>query len=175
MDRGRVIYLAGLGLLSFAAAAPAAAAPAAPDKNASARVSINRPATLRKLEDLNFGCLIVTGAGTAIVNPDTDALTTTGGVIQTGANCPAYAALFEAVSPQKGVVIVRIPKNPITVTRVGGTETMTVSNWTLSGNSNRTVAAQEPFAFAVGGTLTVRANQADGLYTGTFAVDIQYP
>lgn len=175
MDRGRAILLAALGLPSFAAAAPSAAAPVAPDKNALAKVSINRPATLRKLEDLNFGCLIVTGAGTAVVNPDTDALTTTGGVTRTGANCPAYAALFEAVSPQRGVVIIRAPRNPITVTRFGGTETMTVSNWTVSGNSNRTVAAQEPFAFAIGGTLYVGANQADGLYTGTFAVDIQYP
>jgi hypothetical protein len=52
---------------------------------------------------------------------------------------------------------------------------MTVSNWTMSGNSNRTVAAQEPFTFKVGGTLFVNANQAEGAYIGTFNVDIQYP
>jgi hypothetical protein len=73
------------------------------------------------------------------------------------------------------VVIVRIPKTPITLTRVGGTETMTVSNWTLSGNSNRTVVAQEPFSFSVGGTLFVNANQVEGDYVGTFDVQIQYP
>lgn len=175
MDRLGVPFLALAGLLSLAAAAPASAAPVGPDRNAAATAAIYWPASLRKLEDLNFGCLIVTGAGTAVVDPNTDAMTTTGGVTQTGANCPAYSALFEAVSPQKGVVIVRVPKNPITVTRVGGTETMSVSNWTLSGNSNRTVAAQEPFTFSIGGTLNVGANQMDGLYTGTFVVDIQYP
>ena len=86
-----------------------------------------------------------------------------------------YAALFEAISPAKNVVIIRIPRNPITLTRVGGTETMTVSNWTLSGNSKRNTVAHEPFAFKVGGTLSVNANQAEGLYLGNFDVEIQYP
>jgi len=168
-----LLALATAGLLSLAAAAPASAAPVGPNRNATAAADIRPPATLRKLEDLNFGCLSVTTAGTATIDPNTDAVTTTGGVIRAG--CLAYAALFEAVSPVKGVVIVRIPRQPITVTRAGGTETMTVSNWTMSGNSNRTVAALEPFAFSVGGRLAVNANQAEGLYTGTFLVEIQYP
>jgi hypothetical protein len=162
-------------MLSVAAAAPVHAAPVAPDRNATATALIAQPAQVRKLEDLNFGCLIVTGAGTAVVDPNSEAVTTTGGVTRVGANCLAYAALFEAVSPIKGVVIVRIPKDPITVTRVGGTETMTVSNWTLDGSSNRNVPAKEPWSFKVGGTLTVKANQVEGLYTGTFTVDVQYP
>ncbi|HEU4704250.1 MAG TPA: DUF4402 domain-containing protein [Sphingomicrobium sp.] len=115
----------------------------------------------------------MTGAGTAIIDPNSDSMTTTGGVIHAG-GLP-YAAQFEAVSPIKAVVIIRTPRNPITVTRVGGSETMTVSNWTLSGNSRRTVAAQEAFSFKVGGTLSVNANQAEGLYLGTFTVEIQYP
>jgi hypothetical protein len=85
-----------------------------------------------------------------------------------------YAAFFDGVSPNRAVVIIRIPRNPITLTRVGGTQTMTVSNWTLSGNSRRTIAAQEPFDFKVGGTLFVNANQAEGTYVGSFEVDVQY-
>lgn len=160
------------GLLLFAAT-PAQAAPVAPDKDATATVSIYLPATYRKLQDLNFAYLSVTTAGTATIDPNTDAMTTTGGVLHL-ARTP-YAALFEAVSPIKTVVIIRLPKNPITVTRIGGTETMTVSDWTLSGNPRRAVAAQEPFTFSVGGTLYVNANQVEGAYVGTFAVDIQYP
>ena len=39
---------------------------------------------------------------------------------------------------------------------------MTVSSWTISGGGNsRNVAAQEAFSFAIGGTLTVNANQAE--------------
>ena len=155
--------------------APAAgqAAPASPDRNATSTVEIVGPAAVRNLQDLNFAYLTVAGAGTAIIDPNTDTMTTTGGVLHAG-GLP-YAALFEGVAPTKGVVIVRLPRQPITLTRVGGTETMTVSNWTISGNAKRTVAAQEPFDFKVGGTLNVNANQAEGTYLGTFAVEIQYP
>jgi hypothetical protein len=169
-----VSYLRGLlGLAALFAPALAHAAPVAPNRNATATVYIAPPASVRKLEDLNFASLIVNGAGTAVVDPNTDGMTTTGGVIYaTGLH---YAALFEAVSPVRAVVIIRIPRDPITITRAGGTETMTVSNWTLSGSARRTVAAQEAFEFKVGGTLTVNANQAEGLYVGNFDVEVQYP
>lgn len=159
--------------LAHPAAAQVAAAPAAPDKQAKATVVVTRPAAVRNLEHLDFAYLAVTTPGTAVINPDTEVMTTTGGVLHVGGT--PSAALFEAVSPVKAVVIIRIPRQPITVTRVGGTETMTVSTWTLSGNSRRTVAAQEAFDFRVGGTLNVKANQAEGTYLGTFDVEIQYP
>ena len=162
-----------LGLAALMAPTLAHAAPVEPDKQARSTVRITPPATVRKLEDLNFASLSVTTAGTAIIDPNTDTMTTTGGVLHAGGT--PYAALFEAVSPVKAVVIIRAPRNPITVTRVNGTETMTVSNWTVSGNARRTVAAQEAFSFKVGGTLSVNANQVEGLYIGTFTVEIQYP
>lgn len=173
MTRARIRRLCLLGLLSLLTAAGVHAAPASPDRNAAAAVQIRLPATVRKLQDLNFAFLAVTSPGTAVVDPNSDSMTTTGGVFQVGGT--AYAALFEGVAPQRGVVIIRIPQDPITVTRVGGTETMTVSDWTISGNARRTVASQEPFDFRVGGTLYVNAGQAEGAYVGTFAVEIQYP
>lgn len=163
-----------LGLAALAASSsPSYAAPVAPSKNATGTATITNPASLRKLNDLNFGNLTVTTAGTAIINPNTDVLTTTGGVIVAGGL--HYSALFEAVSPVKNVVIIRIPKTASTITRVGGTETMTVDSWTLAGTASRNVVAKEPFQFTVGGTLHVNANQVEGLYLGTFTVDIQYP
>ena len=170
----RFFTLLAAGLLSLAAETPAFAARVGAATPARSRAEIAYPAQVRRLQDLNFGYLSVTTAGTAVMNPNTDALTTTGGVVSQGGF--PYAALFEAVSPRKGVVIVRLPKNPITLTRVGGTETMTVSSWTISGGGNsRNVASQEPFSFAIGGTLAVNANQAEGNYQGTFDVEVQYP
>ena len=99
-------------------------------------------------------------------------MTTTGGVLHVSG--VPYGALFEAVSPIKNVVHIKIPKQPITLTRVGGTETMTVDNFTISGAANRNVVAKEPFEFTVGGTLRVNANQAEGDYVGEFTVDIQF-
>lgn len=159
--------------LALAAPALAHAAPVAPVKRATATAIINTSASVRKLNDLNFAMLSVTTAGTAIVNPNTDTMTTTGGVLFAGG--VPYAALFEAVSPVKNVVLIRIPRTASTLTRIGGTETMTVDTWTLSGSANRNVVVKEPFSFKVGGTLHVNANQVEGLYVGTVAVDIQFP
>ena len=170
---GLSLLRGALALAALFAPAVAHAAPVEPDQQATGTVRIVPPASVRKLQDLNFASLTVTTAGTAVIDPNTDAMTTTGGVLH-AAGVP-YAALFEGVSPVKAVVIIRIPRNPITVTRVGGTETMTVSNWTMSGAGRRTLAAQEAFEFRVGGTLNVNANQVEGLYLGTFTVEIQYP
>lgn len=161
------------GLLSIATAAPLFATPRAAVPPATAMIDIRQPASVRLMNDLNFAYLTVTTAGTAVVNPDTDAMTTTGGVVRI-AGTP-YAAQFEAVSPVKGVVHIRAPKTATILTRVGGTETMTVTNFIVSGSGTRNANAKEPFAFKVGGTLHVNANQAEGLYTGTFNVDVQYP
>jgi hypothetical protein len=162
-----------LGLAALFAPALAHAAPVAPDRNATGTVQIFPPSSVRKLEDLDFAYLSVTTAGTAIINPNTDAMTTTGGVLHAGG--VPFPAMFEAISPVRAVVIIRIPRDPITVTRVGGTETMTVSNWTMSGNARRTVVANEAFTFKVGGTLNVNANQVEGTYVGSFSVEVQYP
>jgi hypothetical protein len=162
-----------LGLAALSACSPAQAAPTPAVTNATAKVEIISGVNVRKLRDLNFAWLTAGGAGTATINPDTEVMTTTGGVLHAGAT--PFAALFEAVSPAKAVVIIRIPRDPIIVTRVGGTETMTVSNWTLSGNSRRNTVAHEQFEFKVGGTLTVGANQVEGLYLGSFDVEIQFP
>lgn len=88
---------------------------------------------------------------------------------------PTTAAVFVGVGTRRAPVILRIPKNPIVLTRVGGTETMTVSNFTLDGPSTRQINAYEAFEFQVGGQLNVAANQVDGTYVGTFSVTVQYP
>lgn len=168
----RLSPLLAAGLLSIAAAAPGHAAPVAATTPAEGRVHIHFPGTIRLMNDLNFATLAVTGAGTAVINPNTDVMTTTGGVLHYGGT--PYSALFEAVSPTKTVVHIRAPKKAIILTRVGGTETMRVDNFTVSGTGSRNVVAKETFSFSIGGTLYVGANQADGVYTGTFEVELQY-
>ena len=166
--RGALVALAALLAPTLARAAPVS-----PNRNATATVEIATSATIRKIEDLNFAMLTVTTAGTAVINPNTDTMTTTGGVIHAGGM--PYAALFEAISPIKNNVHIRIPKVATVLTRVGGTETMIVDTWTLSGSDKRNIVVREPFQFKVGGTLRVNANQVEGTYVGTFTVDVQFP
>ena len=95
MGRFHLLRLAAL-LLSFAPAATQAASVGASPKP-TAVVTINFPASLSKLQDMDFGSLMVTTAGTAILDSNTDVVTTTGGVVRAG-GIP-HAARFERRRP----------------------------------------------------------------------------
>ena len=160
-------------LLPLMLSAAAVAAPVPASTDATGTASILRPLTILKQSDMDFGELVVAGAGTAVINPVSSAMTTTAALTPIGTT--AHPAVFTTTGSRNSVVIIRIPQNPITLTRVGGTETMAVSGWTLDGNSNRRIPQNTGFNFAVGATLTVAAGQIDGTYLGTFDVTVQYP
>ena len=162
---------AGLSSLLFSAAALAAPVPATADARGTA--SILKPLSILKQADLEFGGLIVAGAGTAVLDPVSAALTTTGGLTKIGTT--AHPATFTTTGSKNSVVLIRIPTAAITLTQIGGSGTMSVSNWTLDGSTNRRIPQNSAFNFSVGGTLTVAAGQADGTYTGTFTVTVEYP
>ena len=162
-------------LLALLAPAGAFASPPQlflPNRNAVANANIILPATITKLNDMDFGCITSSTAGTAILDSNTGAVTTTGGV--TFAGCLPHAAQFAAVSPSKTVVRITIPNKPVTLTRVGGTETMTIDTWTINGATTRNVVAHQTFSFQIGGTLHVGANQVEGVYNGNFDVILSY-
>jgi hypothetical protein len=169
-----LLFRAGalLALVSPAAAHALPPEQFLPDKNSTGTARIVLPAIVTNLNDMDFGFVTVTTAGTAILDSNTGAITTTGGVLFAG-GLP-HPAQFAAVSPSKTVVHIMLPKQPATLTRVGGTETMTVDTWTINGATTRNVVAHETFSFSVGGTLHVNANQVEGTYTGTFDVTFNY-
>ena len=72
-------------------------------------------------------------------------------------------------------VNIKVPSRAVLLTRVGGTQTIALDNFTLDGQSKRTLARAGVFEFAVGATLRPAANQMEGVYAGTFEVTIQYP
>ena len=152
---------------------PAIAAPIASPTPPSAQAALMRPLTLTKLADMDFGNLGVTTAGTAVIDPVTNTLAVTGGVIRLGGT--PHAARFAGATFSSAVVNIKIPNSTILLTRVGGTQTIALNAFTLDGQSKRTMAAAGLFEFAVGATLRPAANQMEGVYTGTFDVTIQYP
>ena len=161
-------------LLALGALAPARAAPVAAAEDGSAAIALLHPLEILKREDLDFGNVAVpVSAGTVVIDPDTNSISSTGGVLLLGGT--PHAAMFTGAAGSSSVVIIRIPKQPITLTRVSGTETMTVSKFTLQGLDKRQAARNVAFDFRVGATLNVNANQAEGVYEGTFEVSIQYP
>ena len=160
-------------LFSVLGETPALAAPIAPNRQAGSQAIVLRPLSLLKVDDMDFGWLTVTTPGTAVLNPFTGAVTTTGGVLAVGGG--PQRARFVGAASRNSPIKIRIPNKPITLTRQGGTETMTLSSWTLDGPADRKTGPDRAFDFYLGGTLTVGANQAEGLYVGTFDVEVQYP
>ncbi len=168
----RVVRLLGVALvLSIRGTIGAAATPVVP---VTANVAVILPLSVTKLQDMDFGYLSVTTAGTAVLDPDSDSLSITGGVLPVGGT--PHCAEFLGAAEHNAVVNIKIPKQPTTLTRNGGTETMTATNFTLqSGLSKKTLGNMDSFTFRVGATLNVGAGQAEGTYVGTFDVTVQYP
>ena len=163
--------LASLLVLSLPANGLAAPAQAAPKARNQALVL--RPLTLVRLSDLDFAQLGVTTGGTATIGPVTGAISVTGGLIPlAGTPTPAR---FAGAASKRSVVNIRVPKVPVLIRRVGGTETLSVSNFTLDGQDKKTLAEQESFTFSVGAQITVPAGTVEGLYTGEIDVTVQYP
>lgn len=142
-------------------------------KDASGKASILKSLSVIKQVDLDFGEVITTGAGTVVMDPTSGALTTTGGLTIMGTS--AHPATFTATGSKNSVVNIRLPSSAVTLTRVGGGGTLTISNFTTDGKTNRKFALNTAFNFNVAATLNVGAAQPDGTYTGTFPITVQYP
>ena len=173
MTGGLRPFLAAMLLLALIAPAAASAAPVSPPANPAAQASLMKPLTLTRIADMDFGYIGVTANGTAVINAVTDTMTTTGGVLALGGT--PHAAIFRGLAQGNSVVIIRVPNQPVMLTRIGGTETIRLDNFTLDGQSKRTMAQQGMFDFKVGATLRPTVGQVEGLYSGTFEVTIQYP
>jgi hypothetical protein len=169
----RLLLLAATLPLALIAPAAAQAAPVSPPAKPSGQASLMKPLTLTKLNDMDFGNLGVIANGTAVIDPVTDTMTTTGGVLRLGGT--PRAATFRGVAQGSAVVNIKVPNGGINLTRVGGTQTILLNAFTLDGQSKRTMAQAGIFDFKVGATLRPTLGQAEGVYVGTFDVTIQYP
>ncbi len=149
------------------------AAAVTPQQQAAAGATVIYPLTVTKIQDMDFGALSVGVSGTAVLEPNANSFSTTGGVAKIGGS--PTCAQFAGAAQSNSVVNIKIPTGSVTLRRVGGSETMTLSNFTLQGQSKRTLAKMQSFTFRVGGTLNVAAGQVEGLYVGTFNVTVQYP
>jgi len=141
---------------------------------------------LTKNYDLDFGNLAVTTvAGTCILAPETGPAPTR--TITGGVTLPAFvgtprAAEFIVTGVANQFYTINIPQNVLTITRVTGTETMTVDTYT----TDQTVVTPSSWygqlgvsgdaTFYVGGTVHVAASQTPGLYQNLagFPVTVNY-
>jgi hypothetical protein len=172
MDRNVIPHRLALAALLFAA--PSQLLAVTPSTQSKGSAIVLKPLSLIKKTDMDFGTLITSAtAGTATVDPVTGVVTTTGGV--TAVPSTTSEAVFIGAGSKNAPYQIRLPNAPITLTRAGGTETMTASNWTTDGPTNRRVGANQAFQFGIGAQVSVAANQMPGTYVGTFNITVHYP
>ena len=154
------VAVAAVGLGTTAAyAAPVSA-------SATARAQILRQIPIANTSDLDFGTIVSgTAASTVIVTP-VGARTCGVGLTCTGATTGAN---FNIVGTNNAIVTVT---GSNTVTLTSGTNTMTAA--LVRSGAAVTLSATGTGSVQVGGTLAVGATQADGAYTGTFNVTVDY-
>ena len=135
-------------------------------------------------QDLGFGAFFP-GTGGTIVISTTGARSATGGVVLlTNSQFPApTAATYAVANSAKNIktFTLALPASA-TLTRSGGSQTMTVDTFTStpaagSSNNGRGFGGLTNGAgtIAIGATLNVNSAQAAGTYTGTFAITVTYP
>lgn len=159
----------GSGLAALAAGAfPAHAATTA----APAEAVTLSPLSLVKTEDLDFGTLVSgPAAGTARINANTGARTTTGGVTAAGGGTPKRAE-FVGVGGRGILIMVAVSAPPTLSNGTGGTMPTALS--VQGGTGVRLSPGTGVQTFRVGGTLNVAANQPAGNYAGTFTLTVTY-
>jgi hypothetical protein len=149
---------------------PAQAAPIAAATDASGKALILIPLTLTKVDNLDFGTVVSSSAnGTVTIPPDGGVRTTSGGVTPVASDAGARAMFAGAGSFGEQVGIFLSP--PATITDGFGHSLPISLNLEAS---TVTIDSTRAFFVGVGGTVNVAANQADGVYSGTFLILAQY-
>lgn len=135
-----------------------------------------------KTQDLDFGQFAVTNrAGTVTIAPN-GTRTSTGGVLLAGRS--GQPASFSGYGFPNQTVRISVSSATGTVTRQGGTQTMRFDTFIVGSTPQaqittqplafRIASANGMFAFPLGATLRVNANQVPGVYVGTFNVVLEY-
>lgn len=162
---------AAAGALTFAGAANAAAS-----ASASANAEILSTISVAKNQDLDFGRIAVNGAGVLTVSADESA----------PAACPATLVCQGARVPAKFTISGTAGAGTAAAVRqasinlTSGTNSMVLNSFTVFFPNGNSLALPTPTStsgeaeFNVGGSLSVGAAQAAGVYTGTFNVDVDY-
>lgn len=134
-----------------------------------AKAKIVTPVTATKTQDLNFGTMLgkantvtVSHAGARSASAE-DALVTDG-------NTPT-AGVFSVTGPNNQPITVTLPAN---ATVTSGSNNMTISNFTSDKSGSQTLDGSGQLTINIGADLGVTENQAEGDYTGTYSITINY-
>lgn len=160
-----------LPAVAFLLLAPAPLCAASVD--GTAETEILQPLTLTQVSVLDFGSIVPgTVAGRINIRRNDGACVAQGGAMLIGTNC--QRGEFLITGPARQRVRVTTAPAPITLSRSGGGASMTMDRVRINGGANKRLNAAGERTFYVSGRLLVGANQAEGVYDGTFDVTVDY-
>lgn len=141
--------------------------------SATATATVVTPIGITKTVDMNFGNLAVSAsAGTVVLTP-AGARSVTGGVNLTADPGTVAAASFDVTGESNFTYSITLPSTDYTLTRVAGSETMTVNTFvstpTVGTGGTLTAGSQ---TLTVGATLNVSGSQVAGTYTNATGFDV---
>jgi hypothetical protein len=121
---------------------------------------------------LNFGT-VSRSSITGTVTVATDGSRTYSGGASILTSSAATAAPFTVTGENSANYNITLPSNTaVVLTRVGGSETMSVTAFTH--NSSLVLSSTGSAAFSVGATLNLGAEQVAGTYQGSFSLTVAY-
>jgi len=136
--------------------------------SATANARVVTPVTVTETTPLNFGSFAASGTAGSI----TQAGVVTGGVTAVAGGATRTAGVF-SVSGESSASTAYTVSLPASVTLTSGANNMSAALSFAAGTASRTLTSGAD-TFSVNGTLSVAANQAAGVYTGTYSVTVAY-
>ena len=162
-----------LGILALVLFAPAAQAQSTrATANVPAKLSVLKPLTLTGQQELDFGTIVL-GPGTwsnATVSISQTGARTCGAAVACSGT--AKAARFQLTGSNNQPIVITVP--PVTlVNAANSTQRLTMTpqapaTITLPNSGNQGTT------FSVGGSVVVSSTTADGIYSGTLEVTVDY-
>ena len=157
-------------------ASPAAAQVVTSTAQAEARGTILQPLTLNWAQDLDFGTILVDplGAGGSVtIDADDGSRSVAGDVAEVGLN-GGQRAVFNGSGPANDTVDLTLTQPAGGLLYNGGNSLAGVLVLDQGGLATRTTDGVGAYSVGVGGTFTIAANQAAGVYAADFDLTAEY-
>ena len=167
----KLIAIASASVAAILVASPAAAV--SPVTQATANAKIFKPLTISKVQNLDFGVIVLTGASFSgeVVSIDQAGAVTCGsnpGVLLTCSGAP-QAAKYHLVGTNNAIVTVSSPGFNLT-----GPSTLAFTPNAPATVNLGAAGSTTGVDFSIGGSITLASSTPDGVYSGTFAVTADY-
>lgn len=171
--RARAFGIAAIGVAAIGGGLHGSGAYAA-SATSNATATVVTPIAISNTAALAFGKFSAGTGGTVVVST-AGSRSFTGNVVLLAGDVGSAAA-FSVTGDASATYAITLPGSAATITRVSGTETMSVATFVSNpaAGATGTLSVGGAQTINVGGTLTVASAQVVGSYTGTYAVSVEY-